>query len=156
MSIELYPAPASPSTPQAPSWAYTSGTIGAGKFTTNNASISNTTSLVISDTAIDGGASWISYLVQNVSGLLMTGPNGTTYFRVTAGSSVGGNATLTVAIISGIGAATLANWSGNYAIIPLPGIAELQAAAGITPDADGTTTPVTSVTTKAGIVTAVS
>lgn len=153
MSIELYPAPAS-ATPQAPSWAYTAGTIGAGKFTASGTSLNNSTFITLSNVDGQGGTNWTSFLsgAGAIAALMFLSPTGGAYFRVTAASSVGGNTQFTVNLNSGFQGA----WGGIYTIIPLPGIAELQAAAGITPDADGTTTPVTSVTTKAGIVTAIS
>lgn len=153
--IDLFP-PASAAIAAGPRWTFTAGTIGAGLFTTNASGIAATNTITLADTALDGGSAWTAYLIANVAGLLITGATGAAYFRVTGGSSVGGNAQLTVSFNAGAGQAAPVNWSGSYTVIPMPGIVEIQTAAGIVPVTSSAVTPVTSVTPTKGFITEIS
>lgn len=129
---------------QLPQWTFQdagNGAPTAGKFTTDNASSSSTTSLNISTTAKDGGTFWQSVLLGN-PGIILTNSSGqSAYASLISGTNNSSYITLTVGV-----AGKSFSWSGDFTLSFMNATAPFS----------GTTTPVTSVTASFGIVTDVS
>lgn len=150
--------------PSLPTWTWAAGgTASSQEFATGNNAISSTASIAFNQTAKYGDADWDTFFASlpgALSGsgliLILTDSLGRpSVFRVTAIATGGGVASLDVtAMVFQSG-----NWSGDYTLsfanfqLALDPILNLS---GVTPPPDGTVTPVTSVTTQLGIVTAIS
>lgn len=146
--------------PGLPMWTFAaadSSDPAAGKFTTDNASKAGTTFLYLSLVPKNGGdASFIQYLGGQLGGIILLDSTGET------DSAEVSSATLTasgIQLVSGFSGA--GNWSGDYSASFYPintnmimRILLLNSL--ITPCPDGTVTPVTSITTVQGIITAIS
>lgn len=161
------------STPGLPVWTYTSGAMASGKLKTDNSSPSSTTSIDFSVTPKNGGVS-LQGLFNSMSPagvtMILTDANGKSYaFEVT---SITNNTTYMTFAVSGT-ATDAVTWSGDYQVSFLTNnavvysvngvggavtvdVASVQTASSITPCADGTVTPVVSITTVKGIITAIS
>lgn len=139
--------------PGLPVWTFQDalgGTPDSGKFTTNNDPFTNATQILFSTTTKAG--SDLSTLFNDLPNvmLLLTDTEGKTIFAFCSNASSG---------IFNIVTATGGSLSGDYALsfAPVtPGLGAVLGNSGITPVSDGTVTPVTSVTTVSGIVTAAS
>jgi len=136
------------STPQLPQWTFQDALGGdptAGKFTTDHAGIAATTSVKIHDTAKDTGTGWaIGPLIFNNALFVADALGNVTILRV-QGATYDTIAQAAVLPVFPLGV-TSGNWSGVYSV----------SFGNWTGAADGTVTPVTSITTQGGIITAIS
>lgn len=122
----------------------------------NAVDINGTTSIAVGATAINGDLDWDNFLISYLkagSTLTFADSQGRiSIFRVTADASP-------VMAVTAI-ATQSGNWSGVYQLSisysSVPTLSQVLAASSITPVADGTVTPVTSITTTTGIPTAIS
>lgn len=149
---------------QLPQWMFDAADSSApdpGCFTTNSASLISTTLIYLALAPKGGGdTTYIAYIAAAAldSWIVLLGPNGKTYgFDVTATALTGFGVQLTV----GIGMGGSDTWAGLYSLSHSPSMGNVNLPniltnASITPCPDGTVTPVTSITTKGGIITAIS
>lgn len=125
-----------------------------GCFTTDNANAHSTTGLKFRYTDLTGSNLSALLLAATIgSFLLLVGANGVSQLFQVNDSTFDG--TTYVQIDVGQAGASGA-WAGVYSVsfVNFGILANILAVAGITPAADATTTPVTSITTKSGVVTA--
>lgn len=143
-----------------PAWTFVSGgAVAAQQFSSDTDDIGATANLVFHDTARFGDAVWDAFIqgyIKTHSFIFLTDSAGrVSIFRATSNAGDSGSATAiaVAAIINQTG-----NWSGDYQVnfSPMPIFGNVLASAGITPVADGTVNPVTSITTATGIPTAIS
>lgn len=143
---------------QLPSWSFggsSGGVPGSGEFTTDNSSPASTSVINISNTSFSGDslAGLLSVLYAGCI-ISLTGKSGSTLtFSVNSPATSGGS--YLIFQVSSVGSNT--PFSGKYYasfVSSMPTLSQILAAAGIVPATDGTTTPVTSITTQSGVVTA--
>lgn len=150
-------AQATASTPPGPLWTWTAGggVPAAGQFTTDNNAISATTTVKFHFTPKNGGD--VTESLGNVpwlSSLILSNSSGAIVSAEVATNGNAGDGTFTVQNVTGAG-----NWSGDYqlSVWPYPqNITQIYSESSIVPVNDGTVTPVTSITTVKGIITAIS
>lgn len=160
-------------TPGLPVWTYTAGAMAAGKLKTDNAAPASTASIQLSVTPKTGATMAAFFATFNTNPraafLVLTGSDGApNTFAVSAVTNNTTYYTFTLTWLSGTTA-----WSGDYQVAfstmaefvtsantqsgaVTIDMASVQTASSITPIADGTVAPVTSITTVKGIVTAAS
>lgn len=149
--------------PQLPSWTFQAADSSdptPGKFTTNAATKGDTTLVYLSLTPKNGGdASFIQAI--GVFGLLASGIVLTDSVGLICTSQVS-NVTLTdFGLQLAAGFAPDGSWGGDYSLSFFPIMTQMLinrilTNSGITPCPDGTVSPVTSITTQNGIITAIS
>lgn len=147
-----------------PVWTWAAADIStpsAGHFTSNSAAISTTGALALSDTAKDGSTGWVSLMesfFQTPFILILADASGKIQaFEIT--SVVGAGSFIQLNTTPVVGNSN-PNWSAlgysaSFMCFPVaaPTLTAVLAQSSITPAADSTTTPVTSLTTQTGIVT---
>jgi hypothetical protein len=155
-----YPDPTVAKTfPALPVWTYTAGVPTSGPFTADQSDPTSTPALTFSEFTKNGPTSFLNFFGAAVTAgtlIYLTDSQGVcAVFRTLAGFSG-----------SGVGVECLASaagqvWSGDYQSIFIPGtptplLSAVLAASSITPVSNGTTSPIVSLSTDTGIVTAAS
>lgn len=109
----------SSSAPQLPAWTYTAGSIGTGKFTTNNAAIASTTVITL-DNGVAG--TWaqgtFANLVPGTQVLLVDAARGVNVFGVTSLAASANNIELTGTMLFRGSVGT--GWAGEYTLSCFP------------------------------------
>lgn len=148
-----------PGAPSAPTFAFAgaSGTPSGGQFTTNNAAVASTTTINIDSSLMDMTPYFSGNGGATFNGLQVTSAAGTAIFSANSYTAGAGYFSLSVTYGSG----TFTNWSGNVSFIASARVlqvvlSEVLLNSAITPVADGTVTPVTSIATSGGIPTVIS
>jgi len=140
--------------PALPVWTFAGSGPAAGEFTADNNSIALTSNIVL-DGASKFGTDFNLVFANLTVGtfIYMTDSTGVVSVLKIASSPSSGSIP-----VSAIANAPGATWSGDYQVVFVIATSVFNAlnASGITPVADGTQTPVTSITTQTGIVTGVS
>lgn len=108
--------------PQLPTWEYTDGVIGDGKFTTDSDPYTGTTLIQLAIVPINGGnvSDALPYVAVGPfrGWMVMTGTNGASWtFAVSSSSATGPSTDFAVTIGTVIG-----DWSGIYAISFIPDV----------------------------------
>lgn len=169
--------PSGGGTPGLPVWTFAAGggVPASGKFTTDDVSPTATTLIKLNTAPKNGASGWASFFGNLITAptkffiILTSGSGEAVYFRVDS-LTAPGDIELSVAELS----ATGTNWSGDYqlsfgpyveglvqSVNGVPGVVvvnqvSVNTASSVTPCTDGTVSPVTSITTVGGIITAIS
>lgn len=151
------------SAPALPVWTYTAGAVGSGQFTADQGDPPSTTSITLAEQAKNGPSVFTNFFSTDLpvgSLFYLTDANGGTSILRTTGASSGGIGVYTfpveirVIIVGSV-------WSGDYQVVfipstPVPQLSAVLTASSITPVGNGTTSPIVSLSTDTGIVTAAS
>jgi hypothetical protein len=152
-----YPDPTISKTfPALPIWTYTAGAPASGQFTADQGDPTSTTALTFSEFTKNGPTNFLGFFGALPAGttVYLTDSQGVcTVFQST--SSFSGSNLPVQNLASGAGQV----WAGDYQVFFIPGTATptlsaVLTASGITPTSNGEQTPVTTITTDTGIVTA--
>lgn len=144
-----------------PVFTYTAGAIADGTFKTDNAAPISTTEFQFAQLFKTGDSSAVFFpLIPIGTMIIITSATGVPFIYQTSSLFVFATGKSTVSVTA-ISAPEGNNWSGDYQLsfatsLNAFTLALIQSNASITPCADGMVTPVTSITTKGGIITAIS
>jgi len=152
--------------PQLPAWTFVAGgstTPASGTFTADGANLAAANAIFLSLTAKGGSVDFsglFGALSASTTALVITSPTGLASVCTLTGITVGASA-INLSISGSVReAAALVSGDYIFSIWPysvfIPVLANVLSVSSITPCADGTVTPVTSITTQSGIITAIS
>lgn len=163
-----YNPPGGSSNPGLPVWTFGTASIAnppaVGGFVTDNTAQGSTGVIILSMTAKDGSGDWAALFYNGNLGTTArlqfadSAGNISVFYSASFNNDGAGNLQLNVGLQIGNGK----NWAGGYqvSILPvvpaIPTLALVLQASAITPQADGTVTPVTSITTQGGMPTNIS
>lgn len=147
--------------PSLPVWTYTAGSLSDGQFSANESTPSATTILTFNEISKNGLSNFINlfvngHLIQGSFIYITSSAGATSIFQLTATPSGTPDSEMAVNIIV---PAISEVWSGDYQVLfipatPTPLLSQVLSASGIAPTSNGEQTPVTTITTDTGIVTA--
>lgn len=150
--------------PALPVWTYAAGGASvAGQFSSTSGTISAVSDLQFNFTATSGDADWTEFLLGIPIGstIILTDSSGKTTAVTTQTVPTNTGLHISFSSVGSPKALASGDWSGAYSVsfVPVsatPTLAAVLSASSITPVADGTVSPIVTIETNTGIVTAAS